>query len=464
MDAYVLTQPSETSVAGPASTLAPVAEAERISSIDVMRGVALLGIALMNIVFSGLPIAADWNPKVGGGANGLNLAAFFLQYVLFDGKMRGLFSMMFGASTYLLIGRLDGRGAGLRAAEIYYRRILWLMLIGLVHAYLIWHGDILYPYALLGLVLLPLLRVRPRNLLITAEVMLLLMTAGDVGKGFYIRTTHDGAMQADKADAARKPLTDDQKAARTEWQEIGKYFSPSAEDLRKEKAVYSGSYFNLVAKRAVILFKEWHAMPFYLDNWDMFTMMLVGIAFIKTGVLGAERSFVFYWRLLAVSYGISLPIGAFAAWKSWQQGFEPMQTVFTFSTYQLGRVGMTLGHAALILLLCKYGVWPAMRARLAAVGKTALSNYIAHSLIYGLVFCGYGFNLFDKLQRYQLYYVVLGMWIFSLVWSPIWLQHFRFGPLEWVWRSLTYWKRQPMLISQPVCRIMNPVALTEPRP
>ena len=464
MDAYVLTQPSETSVAGPASTLAPVAEAERISSIDVMRGVALLGIALMNIVFSGLPIAADWNPKVGGGATGLNLAAFFLQYVLFDGKMRGLFSMMFGASTYLLIGRLDGRGAGLRAAEIYYRRILWLMLIGLVHAYLIWHGDILYPYALLGLVLLPLLRVRPRNLLITAEVMLLLMTAGDVGKGFYIRTTHDGAMQADKADAARKPLTDDQKAARTEWQEIGKYFSPSAEDLRKEKAMYSGSYFNLVAKRAVILFKEWHAMPFYLDNWDMFTMMLVGIAFIKTGVLGAERSFVFYWRLLAVSYGISLPIGAFAAWKSWQQGFEPLQTLFTFSTYQLARVGMTLGHAALILLLCKYGVWPAMRARLAAVGKTALSNYIAHSLIYGLVFCGYGFNLFDKLQRYQLYYVVLGMWIFSLVWSPIWLQHFRFGPLEWVWRSLTYWKRQPMLISQPVCRIMNPVALTEPRP
>jgi uncharacterized protein len=464
METYVLTQPSAASAAEVASTLSPVAEAERISSIDVMRGVALLGIALMNVVFSGLPFAADWNPKVGGGATGLNLGAFFLQYVLFDGKMRGLFSMMFGASTYLLIGRLDGRGAGLRAAEIYYRRILWLMLIGLVHAYLIWHGDILYPYALLGLVLLPLLRVRPRNLLITAEVMLLLMTAGDVGKGFYIRTTHDGAMQADKADAARKPLTDDQKAARTEWQEIGKYFSPSAEDLRKEKAVYSGSYFNLVAKRAVILFKEWHAMPFYLDNWDMFTMMLVGIAFIKTGVLGAERSFVFYWRLLAVSYGISLPIGAFAAWKSWQQGFEPMQTVFTFSTYQLGRVGMTLGHAALILLLCKYGVWPAMRARLAAVGKTALSNYIAHSLIYGLVFCGYGFNLFDKLQRYQLYYVVLGMWIFSLVWSPIWLQHFRFGPLEWVWRSLTYWKRQPMLISQPVCRIMNPVALTEPRP
>ncbi len=447
METYVLTQPAATSGAEPVLTLAPVAEAERISSIDVMRGVALLGIALMNIIFSGLPMAADLNPKVAGGSTGLNLGAFFLQYVLFDGKMRGLFSMMFGASTYLLIGRLDGRGAGLRAAEIYYRRILWLMLIGLAHAYLIWHGDILYPYALLGLVLLPLLRLRPRNLLIVAGVILVLMTAEYVGRGFYIRSIHDLAMQADQAEAAKKPLTDEQKAARTDWQDARKYFTPSPEDLRKEQEMYSGSYFNLVGKRAVLLVKEFHSTPFYLDNWDMFTMMLVGIAFIKTGVLSAERSFKFYWRLLAVSYGICLPIGAFAAWKSWQQGFEPLQTVFTFSTYQLARVGMTLGHAALILLLCKYGVWPRLRARLAAVGKTALSNYIAHSVIYGLVFYGYGFNLFDKLQRYQLYYVVLGMWIFSLIWSPIWLKHFRFGPLEWVWRSLTYWKRQPMTIS-----------------
>jgi len=304
MGTDILQQPATTvSAVEPAPPmLAPVTEAERISSIDVMRGVALLGIALMNIIFSGLPLAADWNPKVAGGATGLNLAAFFVQYVFFDGKMRGLFSMMFGASTYLLIGRLDGRGAGLRAAEIYYRRILWLGLIGLVHAYLIWHGDILYPYALLGLILLPLLRLRPRNLLISAGVMLLLMTVLDVGKGFYIGKTHDGAMQADKAEAAKKPLTDEQKDARTQWQDIRKYFSPSAEDLKKEKAMYSGSYLNLVGKRALLLVKEWHGIPFYLDNWDMFTMMLVGIAFIKTGVLAAERSFAFYWRMLARSY------------------------------------------------------------------------------------------------------------------------------------------------------------------
>src|SRR5437899_3076977 len=104
---------------------APVSAAERISSMDVLRGAALLGIALMNILFSGMPMAADFNPKVAGGATGANLAAFFLQYVLFDGKMRGIFSLMFGAGSYYLVSRGMGRGAGVQTVEIYYRRTLW---------------------------------------------------------------------------------------------------------------------------------------------------------------------------------------------------------------------------------------------------------------------------------------------------------------------------------------------------
>jgi len=110
----------------------------------------------------------------------------------------------------------------------------------------------------------------------------------------------------------------------------------------------------------------------------------------------------------------------------------------------VGRVGVTFGHVALILLICKAGLLRGLTSRLAAVGQTALSNYILHSLVYGFVFYGYGLGLFGKLQRYQLYYVVIAIWIVSLVVSPIWLRHFNYGPLEWCWRSLTYWKRQPM--------------------
>jgi uncharacterized protein len=423
--------------------VAPVSAAERISSIDVLRGTALLGIAIMNIIFSGIPMAADWNPKVSGGASGPNLVAFMLQYILFDGKFRGIFSIMFGASSYYLVSRAVNRGAGIAAAEVYYRRILWLMLFGIIHAYLIWHGDILYPYALLGLVLFPLHRARPKWLLVSAGVALLAMSGFQIVGGVHVQEIHRLALEAEKATAEKKALTDEQKSAQTEWESMRKYVNPSKDDLKKEHNMYSGSYFNLVWKRAALV-KEWHNQAFYMSGWDMFTMMLIGIAFAKTGVLAAQKSTRFYTWLMLGGYGIGLPIGSIAAWLAYKQGFEPLQTVFVFTTYQAARIAMTMGHMSALLLICKAGLFAGLQKRLAAVGQMAFSNYIAHSLIYGIVFYGYGFNLFDKLQRYQLYYVVLGMWVFSLIASPMWLAHYRFGPLEWCWRSLTYWKRQPM--------------------
>lgn len=432
----------------PDTRLEPTPRADRISSVDVLRGVALLGIALMNIVFSGLPLAADFNPKVSGGYTGLNLLAYCLQYVLFDGKMRGLFSMMFGASAYYLITRGENRGAGIQVAEIYYRRILWLMLFGIVHAYLIWAGDILYPYALLGLVLFPLLRLRPRTLLIAAGVLVAAMTAESIIDGFQMQKTHRLMMEANTATAAHKTPTDEQKQAKQQWDSRKKYFNPSAEDLKKEIEQYRGSYFKLVAKRASLV-KMFHSGPFYMTGWDMLTMMLVGIAFAKTGVLAAQRSFAFYKKMMVISFLIGLPVSISMVWLSWKQGFEPLQTVFTFSTYQIGRVAMTLGYASLLLIACKAGLFSGLRARLASVGQTAFSNYILHSLIYGFVFYGYGLALFNKLERYQLYCVVLGMWVVSLIASPIWLRNFRFGPLEWCWRSLTYGRRQPMRLANP---------------
>jgi uncharacterized protein len=408
--------------------LAPVRENDRISSVDVVRGAALLGIGLMNIIYSGLPVSAVFNPKVAGGATGLNLAAYFIESILVDNKMRGLFSMMFGASACLLIERLEQRGA-----EIFTRRVLWLMLFGIVHAYLIWGGDILYNYALLGLVLPPLVRVRPRNLLIGAGVVWLFLTGQSVVHGLQLRRTHALAETGDKA-------------AKAEWQETLSIFNPSSADIQQDKDMFGGSYFHLVGKRAEQV-KELHSTPFYLNSLDSFAMMLVGIAFIKSGVLSARRSVGFYWRMLAVSYAIGLPISIFAAWTSWRDGFGPELNIFVFSTEYIGVAGVMFGHLAALVLICKYDLVSPLRERVAAVGRMAFSNYIAHSLIYGFVFYGYGFNLYDKLQRYQLYCALLGMWAFSLIWSPLWLWRFRFGPLEWGWRSLTYWSRIDVRVS-----------------
>ena len=442
MEEIALTPKLETAQPQPVHA-APVSSAERISSIDVVRGFALLGIALMNILFSGLPLAAQFNPNVAGGAHGPNLAAFFLQYILFDGKMRGLFSLMFGAGSFYLIQRGLTRGNSVEAVEVYYRRTLWLMLFGAIHAYLIWHGDILYPYALLGLVLFPLHSLKPKTLLITAAIFVIAMTGKDIGQGFHLQKIHKTAIEAEQAVKQGKTLTDDQKSAQKEWDNIRKYISPTPEDLKKEADVYSGSFFHLLEKRAGIV-SEWHSGPFYMSGWDMLTMMLVGIAFAKLAILDASRPTQFYSKLMLLCYAIGLPMGTASAWLAYSQNFEALQTVFTFSTYQAARVAMTIGHLSLLLLICKSDWMPALRARLAAVGQTAFSNYILHSLIYGFLFYGYGFNLYNKLERHQLYYVVAAMWIVSLIISPIWLRKYRFGPLEWCWRSLTYWQRQPM--------------------
>lgn len=429
-----------------AAAFAPVSQSERISSIDVLRGAALLGIALMNIVFSGLPLAAGFNLNVAGGATGPNLAAFFLQYIFFDGKMRGTFSIMFGAGSYYMIQRGLAKGNGVEAIATHYRRTLWLMLFGILHAFLIWHGDILYPFALLGLVLFPLHSAKPKNLLIAAGVMVAMMTAFQIVQGIDLQKTHRLYEEAQQAETNKQPLTEEQTKAKKEWEDQRKYFLPSPEDLKKESAMYSGSYLNLLQKRAALV-KEWHSAPFYMFGWDMLTMMLIGIAFAQQGILAATRPREFYWKLLAWSYGFGLPVGAISAYLAWQQNFEPLQTVFTFSTYQAARVAMTLGHIALGLIICQSGALAGLQKRLAAVGQMAFSNYILHSLVYGFVFYGYGLNLYNKLERYQLYYVVLAMWIFSLIVSPLWLARYQFGPLEWVWRSLTYWQRQPMRLA-----------------
>jgi uncharacterized protein len=114
------------------------------------------------------------------------------------------------------------------------------------------------------------------------------------------------------------------------------------------------------------------------------------------------------------------------------------------STYDLGRLTVALGHLGLIMLLVRMGILRRLTRSLAAVGQMAFSNYIFQSVITVIVFTGTGFALYGRLQRYQLYYFVAAIWMFQLVVSPIWLRHFRFGPLEWCWRSLTYWRKQPM--------------------
>ena len=427
--------------------LTPVRPEERISALDSIRGFALLGILLMNIGAFGLPFAAYENPIAAGGATGKNLIAWCIMTVLADGKMRAIFSMAFGASVYLLIDRLIRKGHAADAADIHYRRMLWLLLFGLIHGYLIWSGDILYAYAMCGLVLYPLRKLSPRVLLIAAGLMLAFMAAGGFYQYFHVLKLQRDSIQIAADEKAGKKLTLQQEDSKKEWDEVMKGFKPSPEEIKQDVDAHRGSYFKLVAFRSSQTHR-FQAQTLY-EDLDILMMMFVGMALMKMGVLSGNYSTKFYVAMALVGFIVGLSADIIAVWWIVRYNFSLGAWYVTGAEYEFGRF-TAFGYIAVIMLLVKSGALRAVTSRLAYVGRMAFSNYILTSLICTTIFEGYGFGLFDKLQRYQLYYVVAAVWLLILVVSPIWLRHFRFGPLEWLWRSLTYWKKQPFRIAAPL--------------
>jgi uncharacterized protein len=430
-----------------ANAMAPISSAERIVALDVVRGVAVLGILLMNIVGFGLHAAAYGDPTVAGGATGINFWIYAVNAVLVDGKMRGIFSLMFGAGVMVLTSRLAGRGTGPDAADIHYRRMYWLLLLGVLHAYFLWWGEILYPYALLGLFLYPMRRLSPKGLIITATVTAVLLTGMAYGFGFRIIGMRDEAAKADAALASGQTLTEKQLDAQREYRNQLKQLKPDAAELKRVNDAFGGTFGSALTERAKMV-AQMHFTPYYFPPmWDMLCMMLFGMAFVTLGILSAERSYAFYARMAAIGYAVGLPLHIWMVWRNVQTGFDPHQAGFTFVAYEPARIAVCFAHIAVAMMIVKAGALRWITAPLAAVGQMALTNYLLQSIICSTIFYGYGFNLFGKLERYQLYYVVLGCWIVGLVLSPIWLRHYRFGPAEWCWRSLTYWKRQPMRLA-----------------
>ncbi|HBY62583.1 MAG TPA: hypothetical protein DEH78_22405 [Solibacterales bacterium] len=425
---------------------APVASGERLFALDTLRGVALLGILLMNILTFAFPVAAYFNPNVAGGASGLNWATWFVQYVFWDGKMRAIFSLMFGAGLLLLTDRASQRGAGGEAADYYLRRNLWLLLFGVIHAYVIWMGDILYPYALIGLMLYPFRKLSARTLFIVAGIQIFLLTAASVGQGFSAREEREKYQKAQALIKEGKTLTAEQKETVEGWESQLRYIAPTAEQLKKEIDAHRGGYPALFKWRAKEV-GQWHGMPYYHPGlWDMMAMMFIGMALYKTGVLTMQRSWRFYGWLAALAFGVGIPLNGVSTWLTAKVNFDPVQVGWTMASYQVGRVALALAYVAVVQMILKAGAIEWLTRRVAAVGQMAFSNYITHSLVGTTLFYGYGFGLYNQLERHQVYGIVLALWTFQLIASPIWLRYFHFGPLEWGWRSLTYWKRQPFRI------------------
>ena len=422
------------------SAPAPVAPRERIETIDVVRGFALLGILLMNILAFGLPFRAYANPATDGATQGIDFAVFFTADLLAEGVLRALFSMLFGAGVVML-----ACGPRAKSAAIYYRRQFMLLAFGLFDSFvLLWSGDILVLYALCGMALYPLRNWQPKALFIAAGVVFAYLVA------FYLLMFTLLTTLPKQAEAVQERLDSGQTVSAEEgatiqgWQELRATFDPPPEELAIEALKFQGTYSqSFVANLHVVA--ELYAVYPILLFWDALACMLLGMALYKTGVLQGARSRHFYKRLALVGFAIGLSVNAFEVTMKTSSGFAMQWTSgASVFTNDIGRVFMALGFASLVAIVCLRGWFANVRAGLAAVGRMALTNYLLQSVMGLVIFHAIGFGLWNQLPRHQLYLVVLGEWAVAVAFSVWWLRGRRFGPLEWLWRTLTYGRLAPM--------------------
>ena len=425
-----------------ATAAGPIASTERFVSIDMLRGVAILGILVMNIYAFAMPFAAYGNPLVMGGTEPQNIGTWFFTHFFFDQKFLSIFAMLFGAGLVLMAGRAERRGA--KPARMYYRRQFWLLVIGAVHAYLIWMGDILFAYALMGM-LAYLFRNRAVTTLVVVGVVLISITmAMSYGFSFAIKDMQEEGTRYAELAVAGEELDEEQQATLDEWNATRQILAPTAEDVRSDIDAYSGGYLRIVEHRVpIVLGMQQGALFFY--GWRILGLMLIGMALMKSGVLTCERSANFYRKLMLGGYIVGLPLTVYSGLDLFAHEFEPIYVLrFGGFANAIGSIVVALGHIGMVMLIVKTGYLQSLMQRFAAAGRMALTNYLMHSVILTTVFYGYGLGLYGQIPRFTQMGFVVAVIGLQLLLSPWWLARYRFGPVEWLWRSITYWRIQPM--------------------
>jgi uncharacterized protein len=404
----------------PGSPLAPTAGAERIVAIDVLRGVVLLGILVMNVSFMGWPEAWAMDSPQFTDNTGPELALWFMADVLVNMRMMSIFSMLFGAGVVMVAEKAIA--AGKSPAGLHYKRMFWLLVFGLVHAFLMWYGDILVGYALIGSIVYLLRRLPVRWLVACGAVSLGVATAVTLGfAGLFLLWKHGDPSGYASFDFYERDL------------------------IPGEIEAYRGGVVAQFHERwpAALMFIVFVGPTMFY--WWSAGMMLFGMAAMKARLITGERPTKVYAAMAAAGFGIGLPLASAVTWYKMAYGTgDAAQTMLLFAAHYLPTVFVVCGWVGLVLLLCRQAWFATLSRPLASVGRMALTNYLSQTLIVTFLFYGHGLGLFAKLDRPAMFGIVLGVWALQLTWSPLWLSRFRFGPMEWVWRSLTYRRLEPM--------------------
>jgi uncharacterized protein len=398
----------------------------RLLTLDFLRGVAVMGILLMNIISFAMPSAAYINPLAWGEMTVADQIVWVINFILVDAKFRALFSIMFGASMLLFIDRTEAASPG-SAKAMHFRRMGWLALFGLLHYGLIWYGDILFLYAIAGMIAWRW-RDRDASALITRAVIF-------IGAGFLLWAGIIGGL-ALFIHMATAPGADPQMAldAASALAGLG---APGSADITQEVATLRSSYSVIVHDRAVTNVSGPIALVIAYGA-ETLGLMALGMALFRNGFITGDWSREAYIRTIRIGYAVGISgMAALALWCV-VSGYDTLVVGGSVAAWSTPfRVPIAMAHAAVAILILQSGVWPRLMARIIAAGQVAFSNYIASSLIMTTIFYGYGFGLFGHLSRVAVYGFVIAAWAVMLLWSKPWMDRHRHGPLEWLWRCLT---------------------------
>lgn len=425
--------------------LAPVRGNARIEVLDILRGIAILGIFTMNLPFMAGPVALSMRDLRLMGWTPVDQYAWAAIQIFWEGTQRGLLEFLFGGALMVLAAKAMRPDGPVAVADLYIRRALWLLLFGLVDIFvLLWPGDILHIYALSALFLFPFRHLRPRLLI---PLGLLFATALAVGSTFEYVDRVQMAAQVESGrqhKAQGKPLTKEESKATAAWQKKLDRFKideKTRKQAEEETKARSGSYIGYVSW----LWGTWIMLVgkgmVYMGVAEAFPAMLIGIALWKLGILQGQRSTRFYALLALAAYGFGLTARAVGV--SEVMTFQPIpKTIWITSEY--ARLAVSLGHVAFVNLLIRFRIPHAILKPFVAAGQVAFSLYFLEQIIgLNILFSPAAMGLKGTFGWATLWGWATGVALFLLLVANIWTRYFISGPMEWAWRSLAYWRIQP---------------------
>ena len=425
-----------------------VATSERIVALDVLRGIAILFILVLNIpLMGGYASLEVFDPRIVSWT-AADQATFVGLGMFLDGTQRGLLEVLFGAGVMIMTRRAMQPDGPVSVADLHYRRNLWLIAFGLFHAFvLMWPGDILFAYGIAALFVFPFRRLAPRTKALIGAVFIIAVIAPGVARyAERVELKADAATIQAKVKAG-KVATKAETETLDEWKKKVERQVPVARNKEKQEAVAKEKKARLgplpgYAEALAGVWANFNVGSFmYFGFFEIFGTMLLGMAVYEWGVLQGRARTGAYVAMVVLGYGFGATARYFADLEALR--FTPDPKI-GWMTWDLARIALVFGHIGLVNLALRSGIGQRLLSVFQAPGRMPLTIYFSASVLcMWILFPGVGFGLFGQFGWAGLAAIALAIIAGQVVFANVWMAAFESGPVDWLWKSLAYWKRQP---------------------